>query len=158
MIRTNVDQRTGTAQETSVSRPGTTRASDNARNIRALLDAGTGYADLYRTVEAGPSGQRTNLLVGRVRIPVDGPYDFAVIDLTTGARAGFALREFGRSCPWSITAESRDGALSWLGRASSLAVGVDVLIWGEQAALGRHDRRRISSGRFERNPLLGTWP
>jgi hypothetical protein len=126
-----------------------TLARDNAQKIAALMDAATGHADLFRTVEYGPSGQRGSVHVGRIRPCQGGPYDFAVFNLATGSRAGFALREFGSPLPWCITAESWDGGLSFLGRASSLAVGCDVLIWGEHAAPGQHDYRRISSGRFE---------
>jgi len=129
-----------------------TRAQDNASKIRELLEAGEGHADLYRTIMSGPSGQRSDLLIARVRYRQFGPDEFTIVDLADGGTAGFARMvhhgELGRC--WFITAEAWDGTLSGLGWASSLSVGCDVLINGEYAALGRHDHRRISSGAFRR--------
>lgn len=121
------------------------KASENARNIAAIVAAGEGVTDLYRTIVAGPSGQHADLLVGRIRYQPEGNWEFAVIDPRDNETAGFARRDNGR---WSITARDYSGALEWLGWASSLAVGVDVLVNSEHAALGRHDHRRITSGTF----------
>lgn len=118
-------------------------ARDNGRKITKMLTAERGWADLYRTVTAGPSGQRADFRVGRVRYLDLGPYEFAIVDPTTAEVAGYARMDLGR---WSITEETYDGSLVWRGWASSLSVGVDVLIWGEHAATGRHDARRISGG------------
>lgn len=127
----------------------TTEAMQNGRKIGEIMRDGTGYANLYRTAEAGPSGQRRDLLVGRVRYLEHGPDDFEIIDMTgidRGGRAGYARYDPSVGA-WSIHSEQPNtGALSWLGWASSLAVGTDVLVNGEHAALGRHDSRRISSG------------
>jgi hypothetical protein len=127
-----------------------TRARDNASKITGLLEAGEGYADLYRTAIAGPSGQRSDILVGRVRFRQFGHDEFTIVDMADGGTAGFARmvhHDQGGRC-WFITAEAWDGTLSGLGWASSLSIGCDVLINGEFAALGRHDSRRISSGWF----------
>lgn len=128
-----------------------TRASENARKIATILEAGEGHADLYRTIEAGPSGQRADLLVGRVRYLFDGPYEFEIIDMTSsvnrGDLAGYARRDRGA---WSVTAYDDHHGCRWLGYASSLAVAVDCAVNGEHAALGRHDSRRISSGSLRR--------
>lgn len=118
-------------------------ARDNARKITQLLTDGRGWADLFRTITAGPSGQRADFLVGRVSYREWGTYEFEIIDPTDGGRAGFARMDGGR---WSITEEAYDGALIWRGWASSLSVGVDALIWGDHVATGRHDARRISGG------------
>ena len=123
---------------------------DNAKKIAALLTetGDSDYADLYRTILSGPSGQTARLLVGRIRHLPWGPYEFRIIDMGLSAPeplAGFARRHLGE---WLITREAPDGALSLIGFASSLSIGVDVLINGEHAALGRHDARRTSSGTF----------
>ncbi|HKT03053.1 MAG TPA: hypothetical protein VJT31_26285 [Rugosimonospora sp.] len=119
-------------------------ASDNAATIAGLLATGQGYADLYRTIEAGPSGQRADLCVGRVWYRPDGPDDFSVHDPRSGDRVGFARRTIRGE--WSMTSENEFDGERWVGYASSLAVGVDVLVNGQHAALGRHDSRRISHG------------
>jgi hypothetical protein len=128
-----------------------TKAGENARKIATILEAGEGYADLYRTIMAGPSGQRADLLVGRVRYRPDGPDEFEIIDMTSsvnrGDLAGYARRDRGA---WSITAYDDHRGYRWLGYASSLSVGVDCVVNGEHAALGRHDSRRISSGSLRR--------
>ena len=121
------------------------KAEENAAKIAACMNAQAGSADLYRTVEAGPSGQRADELVGRVHYRAAGPYDFEVVDPRDGGRVGYARRT--PRGEWSMTDErAYDGALSWLGYASSLAVGVDVMVNGQHTALGRHNSRRISSG------------
>lgn len=126
-----------------------TLALQNGRKIADIQRDGTGHADLYRTITAGPSGQRDDLLVGRVRYLPDGPDDFEIVDMTgvdRGSRAGYA-RYDSTVGGWSIYDQQPDtGAVTWLGWASSPAVGVDVLINGAHAALGRHDSRRISPG------------
>lgn len=122
----------------------TTLAQGNAAKIQKLLDDGGGYADLYRTIEAGPSGQRADLLVGRIRCLIWGPHDFSIVDMGTGYQAGYARGIRGW---WSVT-QDLDGIHQWMGYASSLAVGVDIVVNGEHAALGRHDSRRISPGRL----------
>jgi hypothetical protein len=74
-----------------------------------------GYADLYRTIEAGQSGLRRDLLVGRVCYRVDGPDEFVVINATNGSRAGF-VRWDATVGAWSI-AERRTTATchGWAG-------------------------------------------
>ncbi len=119
----------------------------NGAKVAALLTAGKGHADLYRTVTAGPSGQRANLHIARVWTMQFGPYDFRIVDPTSGETAGYARRDPQHG--WSITAEHYDGTLSWVGYApDSLTVGCDVLINGVHAATGRHDSRRIDGGTF----------
>jgi hypothetical protein len=134
------------------------KANDNAAKICGLLEAGAGHADLYRTIEAGPSGQRADLRVGRIRYLPDGPDDFVVIDPSTADTVGYARRtSFGE---WSMTSYNDHDGYRWVGYASSLSVGCDVLVFGEFAATGRHDARRISSGRIRKgpeNPTVGAW-
>jgi hypothetical protein len=124
-------------------------AADNAQKIRAVLDGEIPCADLYRTIEAGPSGQRADLLVGRVYFRPTGPDEVEVRDPRNGELAGFARREFGAG--WSITEVKYDGEYCWLGFASSLSVGVDALFNGVSVATGRHDSRRVSSGWVRRS-------
>ena len=59
-------------------------AQDNASKITAVLEAGEGHADLYRTVQSGPSGQRADLRIARVRFRQFGPDEFTIIDLGDG--------------------------------------------------------------------------
>ena len=127
-------------------------ADENGAKIQTLLTDGAGHADLYRTITTGPSGQRRDLLVGRIRFREFGPDEFAIID-EIGETAGYARRSFGNG--WSITRVDYDGGLQWIGYAAeSLALGVDVLMNGEHAATGRHDSRRISPGRWIPNKYL----
>jgi hypothetical protein len=132
-----------------------TQAMDNASKIAKLLEDGVGgaYADLHRTITSGPSGQRSDLRIARVRYRESGPDEFTIVDLADGGTAGFARMVFHgvRGRCWYITEETYDGTLVGRGHASSLSVGCDVLINGEFAALGRHDHRRISSGWFLRS-------
>lgn len=126
-------------------------ARENAMKIRALMDAQGGHADLYRTIEAGPSGQRAQLLVGRIRYLSSGPDEFEVRDPRSADLVGYARRTvFGE---WSMTRYDEFDGYRWAGYASSLSVGVDVLVNGEHAALGRHDSRRTSSGSIRKGPV-----
>jgi len=126
----------------------TSTAQRNASKIAELLESDRrSCADLYRTIEAGPSGQRADLLVGRIWYHPDGPDEFSVHDPRNGETVGYARLELGT---WSITAYNEYDGYAWVGYASSLSVGVDVLVNGEHAALGRHDSRRISSGSLRR--------
>lgn len=119
----------------------------NGRKVAAILAAEDGHADLFRTVEAGPSGQRARLHVGRVRVLPYGPYELAVIDPRTAHTVGYARYDAGNG--WSITADLDGDGLAWWGYApESLAVGVDALVNGEHAATGRHDSRRIDGARW----------
>jgi hypothetical protein len=130
-------------------------ARDNGRKITAMLQAGTGHADLYRTTVAGPSGQRRDTLIARVRYLPEGPYEVEIISMDgpyRGETVGYARRanifEMGRhpGAEWSITDYSDWTGYRWLGYASSLALGCDVLRNGVHAATGRHDSARISAG------------
>jgi hypothetical protein len=124
------------------------KAGRNAAKIRGLLEAGEGHADLYRTILSGPSGQRADLLVGRVRYHELGPDEFSVVDLSDGRMVGLARLDC--SGDWSMTEDNESDGYRWVGYASSLSVGVDILVNGEHAALGRHDHRRISGGSLRR--------
>jgi hypothetical protein len=141
----------------------TSLAQDNARNITRLLEERAGHADLYRTVRAGPSGQRKDLLIARVRAMNYGPYEFEIVNMSPGSPdyghvAGFARRadlfEMQRhpGAEWSITDYSDYTGYRWLGYASSLALGCDVLLNGVHTATGRHDHGRISPGKWIPNP------
>jgi hypothetical protein len=133
-----------------------TLAMDNASKITKLREDGKNgeYADLYRTIVSGPSGQRADLRIARIRYREFGPDEFTIVDIAGDCgTAGYAREVYhpkhGRC--WYLMAEDWDGTLRSLGHASSLSIGCDVLINGEFAAVGRHDHRRISSGWFRRS-------
>jgi hypothetical protein len=85
-------------------------ATGNAGKIRALLEGGRDFdhADLYRTIVAGPTGQRRDLLVGRVYYRTDGTHEFEIHDPRENTLVGYATRAGWRQ--WSITEyrETRD--------------------------------------------------
>jgi hypothetical protein len=124
---------------------------DNAAKIGAMLRQETGRrsADLYRTCEAGPSGQRASVRVGHVQYLPDGPYEFRIID-REHQLAGYAARCFDGPLDWRIWRAEYDGGIWLHGYASSLSIGVDALLNGDHAAAGRHDFRRTSGGRWQR--------
>jgi hypothetical protein len=122
----------------------TTDPRHNARKITAVLTGEADAVDLYRKIMAGPSGQRTDLHVARVRPVPYGTDEVAIIDPRTGDRAGAAHRAIHDGGQWwSITEETYDG-WRWRGYAETLSGGADWLINGVHAATGRHDSRRIS--------------
>ena len=125
---------------------------DNATKIGGMLreEAGRDWADLYRTCEAGPSGQRARVCVGGVRHLPDGPYEFRIYG-KDGDRAGYATRRpHDGPLEWTVWRVEYDGAIRLHGYASSLSIGVDALLNGDHAATGRHDSRRTSGGRWQR--------
>ncbi len=130
---------------------------DNARKITQVLTGVINETGLYRTAVAGPSGQRTSVQVGTVRSVDFGPYEVLVIDPRDGTRVGYAARARGLSkwadgCEWMFWRLDADGG-AWLhGAASSLAIGVDVLVRGEHMATGRHDAYRTSGGTWRAYP------
>ena len=138
------------------------RAQQNGEKIERLLIEQAGGADLYRTIEAGPSGQRKDLLIARVRYDWTGQYEVAIVSVSPdsfGEVTGYARRadifEQARhpGAEWSITSYFDDyGEHRWIGYASSLALGCDVLINGVHTATGRHDSRRISGGKWIPSP------
>lgn len=120
----------------------------NARKITRVLTDGHGFADLYREIAAGPSGQRVDLHVGRVWYR-EGDYEFSIIEPRDGHRVGLARREiYAGSYWWSITDECWwTGEISWLGYAATLPAGVDWCVNGliaARAGRGRIDAYRIS--------------
>lgn len=133
------------------------RAQGNASGILKVLVDRDGYADLYRTITAGPSGQRGDLLVGRVRYTYRDPFEIQIIDMTSrydaGSTAGYAVRrpEQGHGV-WAIYSYDEWDGTRFLGYADSLSLGVDVVVNGEHAAMRNHDSGRVSRGRWEPNP------
>lgn len=124
-------------------------ASDNAKKIGKILRDQEGDADLYRTAVGGPSGQRTDILVGRVRYTFEDPFEVAIIATDgpfQGERSGYARREGGR---WAIYDDCENEGVHYIGLATSLSLGVDVLRNGIRVATGRHDSQRLSGGTFE---------
>ena len=134
------------------------RAQDNARSITRVLE-NRGYADLYRTAVAGPSGQRKDVLIARVQYIEMGAWELEILSppssLEPGSTAGYASRidPFARDrhpgMEWVIYEYIENEGTHLLGYASSLATGADVLFNGVHAATGRHDSARISPGRWE---------
>ena len=135
----------------------TSLAQGNARRIGQILEDRAGSADLYRTITAGPSGQRRDLLIARVRYVETGPWEVEIINVSPGSPnrgdvAGYARRadafEAVRrpGAAWSVHGYDDWDGIHWLGYSSSLSLGCDVAINGVHAATGRHDSRRISGG------------
>ena len=126
------------------------KARDNARKIGTILEDRAGYADLYRTCTAGPSGQRKDVHVGRVEYTHQGAYEVQVFTPDMHGEAGFAARSSGgkHAGMWTFWQDNGGGG-ALLGWASSLSLGADVLVNGAHAATGRHDSRRTSSGKWE---------
>ena len=127
------------------------KAQDNAGKIGTILEDRAGYADLYRTVTAGPSGQRGDLLIARVRYVELGCYEVQIFTPREHNEAGFAARESGgkHAGMWVFWEDNGNDGIALLGWASSLSLGADVLVNGAHAATGRHDSRRTSSGKWE---------
>jgi phage portal protein BeeE len=120
---------------------------DNGAKLKFIRDEETGETTvtLYRRIAAGPSGQTKSIPVGRLRYIPDGPYEFRVS--VDGDLAGYVTQEGDQ---WLTHSVNYDGDISFLGRASSAAVGADVLTTGSvHHATGRHDSRRLDGGRFE---------
>lgn len=123
---------------------------DNAAKITALREGVIDAADLYRKIEAGPSGQRRDHLVGRVRFRDNQHGEFQIVD-KENRTAGWATRTNRNGDEvWMLHSEDYDGGLHLEGWTDSLSVGADILVSGQHAATGRHDSRRISQGKFEK--------
>jgi hypothetical protein len=125
-------------------------ASMNAAKVTKLLRDWSGSAVLYRTHHVGPSGQRADQPVGRVRYCWDqAGWELEVSDPRTGEVVGYLSRDnWNRAGMWIVHSYCEDLS-DWefnrlLGWASSAAVGADVLVSGVHAAAGRHDAQRLS--------------
>ena len=125
---------------------------DNGAKVTAMLreEADRYWADLYRTCDAGPSGQRAHTRVGRVAFRPDGPYEFRIV-ADDGEHAGYATRRpHDGPLEWTVWSENEFDGIRLHGYASSLSIGVDALLNGDHAATGRHDGQRRSGGRWQR--------
>jgi hypothetical protein len=124
---------------------------DNGRKLGALMreEADRDWANLYRTCDAGPSGQRKHIRVGTVRYLPDGPYEFRIVG-RDGELAGYADRRADGPQEWTLWRVEYDGAIWLHGYASALSLGVDALLNGDHAATGRHDSQRRSGGVWQR--------
>jgi hypothetical protein len=123
---------------------------DNAAKIKALVEDRIESITLYRQSEAGPSGQRRNNPVARIRhTPDNASGEFRVGDPRNGDLVGWIDRvPFDGQMMWAVRREDGDGAIHFEGYAETMALGADVLTFGLHGATGRHDSRRISPGRF----------
>lgn len=123
---------------------------DNAAKLKALNAGDVDAVDLYRRIEAGPSGQRSTVHVGRLRYTPDnrsGEYQVVAAD---GSTAGWLTRSVRNGEQVYVThSENYEGAIKLEGWAENPVVASDVLLHGVHAATGRHDSRRISAGKFE---------
>lgn len=134
-----------------------TDPKDNAAKVRGMYEGLFDCADLYRRIEAGPSGQRRNLLVGRAYYVDVDRGEFKIIDMSGngGDTVGWATRtHHGGALMYALYSEDYYGGTSLVGWSETLSLGVDVLVWGVHAATGRHDARRTSGGRFEAHKPL----
>lgn len=122
---------------------------DNGPKVKALISGTIDAADLYRKAEAGPSGQRKNVHVGRVRFRDNQHGEFQVVD-KEGRNAGWMTRvDRNGETMYVVHSEDYDGGIHLEGWADSVSLGADVLVNGKHAATGRHGSRRISTGKFE---------
>ena len=127
-----------------------TDPKDNAAKVRAMVENEGGYADLYRRAEAGPSGQKRNIRVGRAEYVDRDRGEYRITDGDGGDTAGWATREYHNGeLMYVLHSEDYEGGLHLVGWADTLSLGTDVLINGIHAATGRHDSRRTSGGKFE---------
>lgn len=128
-----------------------TDPKDNGAKVRALLEAdGEGHADLYRKATAGPSGQRSDIHVGRIRPEIFGGEDFRVIDTHGGGgHVGWLTRSVHQGEQmWAVHSVGHDGGIRFEGHTNSPAAGADMLVHGEHAAFGRHTSQRISPAKW----------
>jgi hypothetical protein len=141
-------QREMRAEELQASR----EPKDNGAKIRAIQSDTITSAELYRKAAAGPSGQRTNLMIGRVRHTPDNPSgEFKITD-ANGNQTGWASRTVhdGESV-YVFHSQDADGGQRLEGWSDSLAVGVDVINNGHHQATGYGlDSTRTSGGTFQR--------
>jgi len=126
---------------------------DNGAKIRAIADGRMDHADLYRKIMAGPSGQRSDLKVGRIRHTPDNPFgEFKVTD-RNGQTAGWVTSTVrdGEQV-YAVHSENGSGETRLEGWADTIAHAADVLTNGETAAStgGSLDARRISGRMFHR--------
>lgn len=130
--------------------PSQTHARANWNKVNTLLEAGEladGMgADLYRTVIAGPSGQRADVCVGRIIYRAEGPYEFEILTPDTHLTAGYVARRHDRRGNWTVWEDEYEGSIWLKGWSASVAIAADVLVNGAHVALGRHDSGRISQG------------
>lgn len=118
-----------------------------------MLEGRADYADLYRTITAGPSGQRSDLHVARVRPSREYGFDVQIVSLDgpfAGEVAGYGTRTPRNGVlVWAIHEQPYNDRPRLRGWADTLSVGCDVLMYGRHAALDNHDHRRISRGHWE---------
>lgn len=130
----------------------TTDPKSNGAKIRALENGTITSAALYRKAAAGPSGQRTDLLVGRVSHTPDNPAGEFHISDRDGNGAGWASRTVRKGEPvYVFHSQGPEGEQRLEGWSDSLAIGADVLSNGHHQATGYGlDSTRTSGGTFER--------
>jgi hypothetical protein len=133
-------------------------ARENAAKVHRILTAREGSAVLYRTINAGPSGQRAQHAVARVEYTYEGSFELAVwcpprTSCQCDEPAGYLARSWDGKLEWALW-DLEEHGYRLAGHANSPAVGADILINGEHAALGRHDSVRISRGKFIRHVPL----
>lgn len=148
MDKANAARKDMTREKLEISR----EPKDNGAKLKALENGTITSAELYRRAHAGPSGQRTNLLVGRIRHTPDNPSgEFKITD-ANGNHSGWASRTVhdGEST-YVFHAEDADGGQRLVGWSDSLAVGADVLNSGHHQATGYGlDSSRVGGATFRR--------
>jgi len=130
----------------------TTDPKDNAAKIRAMEAGNLDAADLYKTANAGPSGQLTHALVGRIRHTPNNPNGEYQVKNRDGETVGWVSRTVrnGKGV-YSVHSQGADDEQRLEGWAGELATAADVLTNGEFVARGYGaDARRASAGTFER--------
>jgi hypothetical protein len=127
------------------------RAQDNGPKLRRILENWEGTATLYRTVIAGPSGQRADMPAGTVTYCWDGrdmPFELSV---TSGYETcGYMMRSVTRDHGemWATYSYDDWNGYTFEGYATTAALAADVIVNGIHAATGRHDHARTDGARF----------
>lgn len=143
-------------EQRHVELSGSTKPADNGAKVRALIGGDLDSAVLYRRVIAGPSGQRRDVGVGRVSYVNSDRGEFKIVNPDGGEVAGYATRTTRNGKPaYVVHEEGPNGEVRLRGWADTLSVAADVLVNGEQTAIGRHATQRVSPGSFEK-PALKT--
>jgi hypothetical protein len=131
------------------------KALRNAANIHKLLVDWEGSCVLYRMCVSGPSGQRWDKPIARVRYAYDDTgHELAVIDLTSGEVVGYLYRstDFKHMGMWTVQSHCDDipdyEFNRLLGWSSCAVLGADVLVNGAYAATANHDHARVSRGKW----------
>lgn len=129
-----------------------TDPKDNGAKIRAMQAGNLDRATLYKTANAGPSGQRTHAVVGRIEHTPDNSNGEYRVRSRDGETIGWisSTTRNGKQV-YSVHSQNANDEQRLEGWSGELSTAADVLTNGEFVARGYGaDARRASSGTFER--------